>query len=112
MISATLRRERTDSIGPTLVYWFFPAAVPPDLDPAHFVFEEWAINTIKADRQAWENFLSFPENYRRIKLDRIQHYRNTARPGQAEAALKNFVRDCHNGKMSPNLSDFGRLENC
>ena len=86
-------------------------AVIPDLDPMHFVFEDWAINTIKADKQAWENYLSFPENYRRIKLDRIQHYRNTSRPEQAETALKNFIRDCHNGKMSPNWSDYGRLEN-
>lgn len=76
-----------------------------------FVFEDWTINAIKADRQAWKNFLSFPGNYRRIKLDRIRHYRNTGRPEQADTALKNFIRDCHNGKMSPNWSDFGRLEN-
>lgn len=85
-------------------------AVIPDLDPTHFIFEDWAINTIKADKHAWLNFQSFPENYRRIKLDRIQHYKNTGRPEQAETALKNFIRDCHNGKMSPNWSDFGRLE--
>ena len=86
-------------------------AVIPDIDPSHFVFEDWAIDAIKKDREAWRNYLSFPENYRRIKLDRIQHYKNTARPEQAETALRNFIRDCHNGKMSPNWSDFGRLEN-
>ncbi len=86
-------------------------AVIPDIDPSHFVFEDWAIDAIREDRVAWENYLSFPENYRRIKLDRIQHYRNTARLEQAETALRNFIRDCRNGKMSPNWSDFGRLEN-
>ena len=86
-------------------------AVIPDLDPKHFIFEDWAINEIKADKQAWDNYISFPENYRRIKLDRIQHYRNTGRPEQADTALKNFIRDCHNGKMSPNWDDFGRLGN-
>ncbi len=86
-------------------------AVIPDLDPTHFVFEDWAINEIKADKEAWENYQSFPENYRRIKLDRIQHYRNTDRIEQAKTALRNFISDCHNGKMSPNWSDFGRLEN-
>lgn len=86
-------------------------AVIPDIDPSHFVFEDWAIDAIKKDREAWRNYLSFPENYRRIKLDRIQHYKNTARPEQAKTALRNFIRDCHNGKMSPNWSDFGRLEN-
>lgn len=85
-------------------------AVIPDLDPTHFVFEDWAIDAIKADNEAWKNYLSFPENYRRIKLDRIQHYRNTNRSEQADSALRNFIRDCHNGKMSPNWSDFGRLE--
>ena len=86
-------------------------AVIPDIDPSHFVFEDWAIDAIKKDREAWRNYLSFPENYRRLKLDRIQHYKNTARPEQAKTALRNFIRDCHNGKMSPNWSDFGRLEN-
>ena len=86
-------------------------AVIPDIDPSHFVFDDWAIDAIKKDREAWRNYLSFPENYRRIKLDRIQHYKNTARPEQAKTALRNFIRDCHNGKMSPNWSDFGRLEN-
>ncbi len=86
-------------------------AVIPDIDPSHFVFEDWAIDAIREDRVAWMNYLSFPENYRRIKLDRIQHYKNTARPEQAETALRNFIRDCRNGKMSPNWSDFGRLEN-
>ena len=86
-------------------------AVIPDIDPSHFVFEDWAIDAIRKDSVAWKNYLSFPENYRRIKLDRIQHYKNTARLEQAETALRNFIRDCRNGKMSPNWSDFGRLEN-
>lgn len=86
-------------------------AVIPDIDPSHFVFEDWAIDEIRKDMVAWKNYLSFPENYRRIKLDRIQHYKNTARLEQAETALRNFIRDCRNGKMSPNWSDFGRLEN-
>lgn len=86
-------------------------AVIPDIDPSHFVFEDWAIDEIRKDMVAWKNYLSFPENYRRIKLGRIQHYKNTARLEQAETALRNFIRDCRNGKMSPNWSDFGRLEN-
>lgn len=86
-------------------------AVIPDIDPSHFVFEDWTTDEIRKDMVAWKNYISFPENYRRIKLDRIQHYRNTARLEQAETALRNFIRDCRNGKMSPNWSDFGRLEN-
>lgn len=85
-------------------------AVIPDLDPSHFIFEDWAIDAIRADRQAWEHYLSFPENYRRIKLDRIQHYMNTGRPEQAETALRKFINDCHEGKLQGGWNDFGRLE--
>lgn len=85
-------------------------AVAPDLDPALFVYEDWVLDAIKADREAWENYLSFPENYRRIKVDRIQHYMNTNRAEYARKALERFIRDCHTGKMQSGWSDFGRLD--
>lgn len=85
-------------------------AVAPDLDPDGFVFEDWVIDAIKADCQAWNNFLSFPENYRRIKVDRIQHYKHTNRQDYAQKTLQKFIKDCHEGKMQPGWSDFGRLE--
>ena len=85
-------------------------AVAPDLDPALFVFEDWVLDAIKADREAWEHYLSFPDNYRRIKVDRIQHYMNTNRPEYARKALERFIQDCHAGKMQPGWSDFGRLD--
>ena len=84
-------------------------AVAPDLDPAKFVFEDWVIDAIKADPQAWEHYLSFPDNYRRIKVDRIQHYQHTDRSEYAQKALRNFISDCHEGKMQGGWSDFGRL---
>ncbi|MBP5505661.1 MAG: thymidylate synthase [Bacteroidales bacterium] len=84
-------------------------AVAPNLDPSLFVFEDWVTDAIKADSQAWANYLAFPENYRRIRVDYIQHYRHTNREPQAKKALERFVRDCHNGKMQPGWSDSGRL---
>ena len=84
-------------------------AVAPDLDPANFVFEDWVINAIKADSQAWEHYVSFPENYRRIKVDRIQHYQHTDRSEYAQRTLRYFISDCHEGKMQGGWSDFGRL---
>ncbi|MBP5218229.1 MAG: thymidylate synthase [Bacteroidales bacterium] len=83
--------------------------VIPDLDPAHFVFEDWVMDAIRADEAAWHHFLSFPENYRRIKVDRIQHYQHTDRPEYAAKALQKFIRDCHEGRMQAGWSDFGRL---
>lgn len=85
-------------------------AVAPDLDPGRFVFEDWVLDAIKADRQAWKNYNSFPENYRRIKVDRIQHYQQTNRPEYAQKTLQKFIQDCHDGKLQPGWNDFGRLE--
>jgi len=85
-------------------------AVAPSLDPADFVFEDWVLDAIKADEQAWRHFQSFPETYRRIKIDRIQHYQHTARPEYAQYTLEKFIRDCHAGRLQPGWSDFGRLE--
>ena len=85
-------------------------AVTPDLDPSHFVFEDWVINAIKADELAWRNYLSFPENYRRIKVDRIQHFYHTKREEYAFKTLQKFIGDCHAGKMQSGWNDFGRLD--
>ena len=67
------------------------------------------IDAIKADPQAWEHYLSFPENYRRIKVDRIQHYQHTDRSEYAQRTLRKFISDCHEGRMQGGWSDFGRL---
>ena len=85
-------------------------AVAPDLDPSLFVFEDWVIDAIKADEKAWANYNSFPETYRRIRVDYIQHYRQTGREEQAQKALRHFVQDCHAGKIKPGWDDFGRLK--
>ena len=49
-------------------------AVLPDHNPDNFVYEPWVVDALKADPIVWENFNSFPGAYRRIKVDRIQHY--------------------------------------
>jgi len=85
-------------------------AVAPDLDPTLFVFEDWVLDAIKADEKAWENYNSFPETYRRIRVDFIQHYRLAGREEEARKALQNFVHSCHAGKMLPGWDDFGRLK--
>ena len=84
-------------------------AVAPDLNPRLFVFEDWVLDAIKADKQAWKHYKTFPENYRRIKIDRIQHYHNTGRQEYAQKMLSKFIEDCHAGKMQSGWSDFGRL---
>lgn len=85
-------------------------AVAPDLDPARFVFEDWVLEALMADEKAWANYIAFPETYRRIRVDYIQHYRQTGREEQAQKALQRFIKDCNSGKMQPGWDDFGRLK--
>ena len=85
-------------------------AVLPDMDPKHFVFEDWVLDALKADRKAWKFYRTTPINYRRIMVDRIQHYAHTDRPDYAQKALQRFVEACREGKLLPGWSDFGRLE--
>ena len=84
-------------------------AAAPDLDPSRFVFEDWVLDAIKADKTAWKNYNSFPETYRRIRVDFIQGYRQSNREDEAQEALRKFVQYCHDGKMLPGWDDFGRL---
>ena len=104
-------RERCRRLVQTGEMTPFGLAVAPDLDPGLFVFEDWVLSAIRSDGQAWENFQSFPLNYRRIKVDRIQHYFHTKREDYAMKTLRKFINDCHDGKIQPGWSDFGRLEN-
>ena len=85
-------------------------AVAPDLDPSIFVYEGWVLDAIKADKKAWAGYNSFPETYRRIRVDYIQHYRQTNREEEAQKALQKFVQSCHDAKMFPGWDDFGRLK--
>ena len=84
-------------------------AVAPDLNPASFIFEDWVLDAIQADEVAWTNYTSFPETYRRIRVDYIQHYRQTGRAEEAKKALQRFVKECRAGKMQSGWDDFGRL---
>ena len=85
-------------------------AVAPYLDPTRFIFEKWVTDAIRSDRKAWKNYRSFPENYRRIKVDRIQHYEKTRRTEYAWKTLNKFINDCREGRMQGGWSDSGRLE--
>ena len=78
-------------------------AVLPDMDPAHFLFEDWVLDALKADKPAWNFYRTTPANYRRIMVDRIQHYAHTQRPDYALRALQRFVEACRAGKLLPVL---------
>ena len=84
-------------------------SVLPDLDPDHFVFEQWVIDALKSDPIVWQYFNSFPGAYKRIKVDCIQHYNNTKRPEYAMHMLQTLIDDTRKGKMQPGWDDGGKL---
>ena len=84
-------------------------AVLPDHNPDNFVFEQWVVDALKADPIVWRNFNSFPGAYRRIKVDRIQHYNSTKRPEYAMHMLQTLIDDTRKGKMQPGWDDDGKL---
>ena len=53
----------------------------------------------------------YPGVYRRIKVDRIQHYNSTKRPEYAMHMLQTLIDDTRKGKMQPGWDDNGKLFN-
>ena len=84
-------------------------AVLPDHNPDNFIYEQWVVDALKADPIVWENFNSFPGAYRRIKVDRIQHYNNSKRHEYAMHMLQTLIDDTRKGKMQPGWDDNGKL---
>lgn len=87
-------------------------AVLPDINPDHFVFEQWVTDALKVDPIVWKNFNSFPGAYWRIKVDRIQHYNSTKRPEYAMHMLQTLIDDTRKDKMQPGWDDGGKLLEC
>ena len=67
------------------------------------------VDALKADPIVWQNFDSFPGAYRRIKVDRIQHYNSTKRPEYSMHMLQTLIDDTRKGKMQPGWDDGGKL---
>lgn len=52
-------------------------SVLPDMHPESFIIHQEIETRLKEDDQVYQNFLSFPELYRRIRIDTIQVYKMT-----------------------------------
>ncbi|WP_037287493.1 YdeI/OmpD-associated family protein [Saccharibacillus sacchari] len=83
---------------------FFP---PGGLDS--FVIDEEIDRRLQADSQTLENFLAFPELYRRIRLDTIQSCRK--QPELFESRLEKFMLNTRENRMYGQWNDNGRLLN-
>ena len=76
-----------------------------DILSAPYVFPEDILQAIRADAAAWENYSSFPEGYKRIRIAYIDAARH--RPAEFAKRLSSFVDKTRKNKMIPG---FGGIE--
>jgi uncharacterized protein YdeI (YjbR/CyaY-like superfamily) len=82
-------------------------ATLPDLN-AKFIVAEDIIEVLKAEPNAWSNFLEFPDLYHRVRIGYIEEVRKNR--SEFDRRLQNFVSKTANNKMFGNWDDGGRLE--
>jgi uncharacterized protein YdeI (YjbR/CyaY-like superfamily) len=82
------------------------STVLPDLN-AEFIFAGDIIEVLKAEPDAWSNFLKFPELYRRVRIGYIEEVRKNRT--EFERRLQSFVGRTARNKMFGNWNDGGKL---
>ena len=80
--------------------------VCPDLN-AEFTIDADILERFGANPQAYHNFQSFPDLYRRVRIDNIQRVR--ASKELFEARLKKLIEASERGEMIGEWNDNGRL---
>lgn len=83
--------------------------VLPDMSPESFIIDQEIETRLKEDDQVYQNFLSFPELYRRIRIDNIQSYKNDQE--LFNRRLTKFFENTRANKLYGQWNDNGRLLN-
>ncbi len=78
----------------------------PNLDEK-FVIDKDILKVLKRDDEVWNNFMTFPELYKKIKISNIQKERRNVET--FNKMLNNFLKNTKKGKMYGNWNDYGRL---
>ena len=81
--------------------------VLPDMIEASFKIDEMILERLKEELEIYESFLTFPELYRRIRIDTIQNYKH--QPELFEKRLDKFIENTKAKKMYGAWHDEGRL---
>ncbi|MCM1296263.1 MAG: YdeI/OmpD-associated family protein [Muribaculaceae bacterium] len=84
-------------------------AVLPDMSPSGFVIDSDILNALQADLIVWNNFLSFPPLYQRVRIDTIQIKKK--QPDLFQSRLQKFIDNTRQGIMYGEWNDNGRLLN-
>ena len=82
-------------------------AVLPDMSESGFVINPEIMDAFQKDPVAWENFISFPSLYQRVRIDTIQ--RDMKDRGAFERKLRKLIEQSHEGVMFGEWDDYGRL---
>jgi hypothetical protein len=82
--------------------------VLPDMRPDSFAIDPEILSRLKEDAQAYQNFMNFPELYRRIRIDNIQGYKEDD-PEIHNKRLDKFIKNTRENKMYGQWNDNGRL---
>lgn len=80
----------------------------PDMRPESFTIDPEIEERLKEDPQVYENFMNFPELYRRIRIDNIQGYKGNDRD-IFDKRLDKLIQYTRNNKMYGQWDDNGRL---
>ncbi len=70
-----------------------------------FIFPADILKTIKSDKSAWKNYLSFSNSYKRIRIAYIESTRK--RPAEFKKRLNNFIDKTSANKL---IKGFGGIE--
>lgn len=82
-------------------------AVLPDMSPNGFVIDERILKSLKSDKTVWDNFMSFPPLYRRVRIDTIQIKKKQSK--LFNSRLQKFIENTRQGLMFGKWNDNGRL---
>jgi uncharacterized protein YdeI (YjbR/CyaY-like superfamily) len=78
----------------------------PDLSTPFTVSQD-IVEALKAEPQAWANYVRFPELYRRVRVGNIEQIGGNRT--QFERRLSSFVKKTAHNRMFGNWNDGGRL---
>ena len=83
--------------------------VLPSLAKNSFKPEQWVVDAIRADKQAWKNHRHFHPLYVRVRLYNIQWYMKHVSEERSLKMLDKYIKAAHDGKMIGEWNDGGRL---
>lgn len=81
--------------------------VLPDMRLESFVIDKEIERRLKEDQEVYQNFLNFPELYRRIRIDTIQSYKHDSQ--LFNNRLDKFIENTRNNKQYGQWNDKGSL---